>query len=282
MITPSTPASDVELEVKRRYETDGDSGLLAHVHARMVSAYMTGKDASRGTFQDHDSLALTLLYAVAKSAVAPGAPSRECVLEAATVATQRLSFFPPSPAVTRNGEFLLTELINKVDGDFSRLEGIEYPDHWTLGDVKTYVQWLREMETIRGPVSQWNVARGKDFVNSPPPPVNDVPEWGFDTGNDESRLNPPSVSEKDALANSDKVKAVAEDELTAVADFAARQQFQTIQEGRGVLSDEEFAKQLDRIDRAGEPEEVKLLRDPSPAPTVNNPIGQVNRPAGFA
>lgn len=147
----------IEGDILDRAVVEGDGGNVAHVFTALLNGYHRGLQLGSRNFNDTDGLVVMELMALAKQSLAPNQMMGQFAREAATAAVLRASFMPapepeaPSPAgpvnsvSERTGPELVKELLDLHDGDATRLEGAEYPDHWTIGDSRTVTNYLRQL-----------------------------------------------------------------------------------------------------------------------------------------
>jgi hypothetical protein len=151
---------DVANDVMRRTldTSQGIIGDFAHVYAAMLRAYHTGILAGQRSFGDTDAFAVLELAALARQAVNPKMDDREAPLEAAKWAIAKAAFGkgpePVNAAPSRDDlspEQVFQEFLDMYGGNPP--EGSEFPDHWTMKDIRkiepVLTNWHRERQIER-------------------------------------------------------------------------------------------------------------------------------------
>jgi hypothetical protein len=133
----------IQETIGERRLSHGDPGCFAEVFAGMLRPYMQGLMYAARPFLDVDAFAVLEIIKLARRSVAPR-PSMEHPLDSAIYGVLSSAYLW-SP-MEKTGEYLFNEMLNSVGGDRSKLEGITFPDHWTMAEGRRYMEFMRNLE----------------------------------------------------------------------------------------------------------------------------------------
>lgn len=136
---------DVHKILSERMETHGDPGCFAEVFAGMLRPYLQGMMYAARPFLDVDSFAVLEIMKLARQSVAARPLDNAARLDAAGYAVLNAAYMWQPPKV-KSGEELFQELLAWAKGDEKSLEGVTFPDHWTMAEGRTYMDYKRARE----------------------------------------------------------------------------------------------------------------------------------------
>jgi hypothetical protein len=135
---------DVQKILGERMHTHGDPGCFAEVFAGMLRPYLQGMMYAARPFLDVDSFAVLEIMKLARQSVAAQPLDNAARIDAVGYAVLNAAYMWQPPKV-KSGEELFQELLAWAK-DEKALEGIDFPDHWTMAEVRSYVDYKRARE----------------------------------------------------------------------------------------------------------------------------------------